>query len=316
MIVDGCAGPGGWSEGLRRLGLADIGIEWDWAACLTRRAAGHVTIQADVSQYPPERFAGAAGCIFSPPCPAFSGAGEKGGYGDLPALCTHVHASATGWRQPTVEWCHLDSALVLEPLRWVWAIRPEWVALEQVPGVLPVWRAMASTLGCWGYSTWVGVLNAADYGVPQARRRAVLMASRSRRVSPPTPTHSDQRRSSGLFDRPWVTMAEALGLSEGWRLDRRQNGALVLDPADAPAPTLTSAAIGKTVWTLHDPSGRRVPLTMADGLAIQDFPTGYPLAGSRPSRGQQIGNAVPPGLAAAIVGALTPRRITPSEHGP
>ena len=29
MILDPFAGPGGWSEGLRSLGLADLGIEWD-----------------------------------------------------------------------------------------------------------------------------------------------------------------------------------------------------------------------------------------------------------------------------------------------
>jgi hypothetical protein len=35
VIVDLFRGPGGWSEGLRPLGLADIGLEWDIAACHT-----------------------------------------------------------------------------------------------------------------------------------------------------------------------------------------------------------------------------------------------------------------------------------------
>jgi DNA (cytosine-5)-methyltransferase 1 len=39
MILDGFAGPGGWSEGLRILGLRDIGLELDTAACRTRAAA-------------------------------------------------------------------------------------------------------------------------------------------------------------------------------------------------------------------------------------------------------------------------------------
>jgi DNA (cytosine-5)-methyltransferase 1 len=48
VILDLFAGPGGWSEGLRELGLADVGIEIDRWACATRAAAGHATIRADV----------------------------------------------------------------------------------------------------------------------------------------------------------------------------------------------------------------------------------------------------------------------------
>lgn len=50
-IVDMFAGPGGWSEALRRLGRGadEIGIEYEANACKTRAAAGHQTLQADVS---------------------------------------------------------------------------------------------------------------------------------------------------------------------------------------------------------------------------------------------------------------------------
>lgn len=79
MIVDGCAGPGGWSEGIwRYLGLRDVGLEWDTAAVKTRAAAGHATIQCDVSQYPVEPFVGkATGLVFSPPCTLFSEGGTR-----------------------------------------------------------------------------------------------------------------------------------------------------------------------------------------------------------------------------------------------
>jgi len=42
FILDHFAGPGGWSEGLRLLGLAeDVGIEFEANAVATARAAGH-----------------------------------------------------------------------------------------------------------------------------------------------------------------------------------------------------------------------------------------------------------------------------------
>lgn len=80
--------------------------------------------------------------------------------------------------------------------------------------MLPLWKATARILSGWGYSVWTGVLNAADYGVPQTRERAILMARRGPKDwLAPEPTHSKKGGS-----RPkWVTMAQALG----WGLNAR-----------------------------------------------------------------------------------------------
>ncbi|MCY0963541.1 DNA cytosine methyltransferase, partial [Streptomyces sp. H27-H5] len=73
QILDLFAGPGGWSEGLRALGLRDIGIEIDASSCATRAAAGHTTIRADVAAYPTAPLHGkVTGLIASPPCQTFS----------------------------------------------------------------------------------------------------------------------------------------------------------------------------------------------------------------------------------------------------
>jgi DNA (cytosine-5)-methyltransferase 1 len=107
------------------------------------------------------------------------------------------------------------TALVLEPLRWALELRPETTCWEQVPAVLPLWERCAQILRAAGYSAWAGILNAEQYGVPQTRRRAVLIASRVRAVDAPTPTHSryyptaPTRLDDGVF--PWVSMADALG---------------------------------------------------------------------------------------------------------
>lgn len=196
------------------------------------------------------------GLIGSPPCPTFSSAGNGAGrhLTDILIACADALAHGDDTRErareeayavllPVVraaeqakarkasraadyakaeERARRDAAmsvLVVEPLRWALALRPEWVALEQVPPVLPLWEAFARILVAAGYGTWTGVLEAERYGVPQTRERAFLLARRDGHVGPPAPTHQryvpgePQRHDVTLEGEilPWVSMAEALG---------------------------------------------------------------------------------------------------------
>lgn len=264
--LDLFAGPGGWDEGARALGLAPVGIELDAAACATRAAAGHRTIRADVARFPVRQLAGKVrGTKGSPPCTVFSAAGDQAGNAlteMLAALTRDVFAgqdTRAAYREVMAgeltrsEWAaDLDetpraakiakavtsAALVAEPARFIHACRPEWVALEQVPAVLPLWQVYAAELRRMGYSAWCGKLNAADYGVPQTRERAILIASRVRQVWRPEPTHYDARKGDQLWGEPWVSMAEALG----WGATER------------PAPTATA---GGTSTGGAEPFGHR-----------------------------------------------------------
>jgi DNA (cytosine-5)-methyltransferase 1 len=220
--VDLFAGAGGWDVYCAELGIDVLGIETDRQACETRAAAGFRTLQADVSKLDPADYP----CdvlIASPPCTAFSMAGKGKGRDALAVFATAIQRLRVG---ASLDRDWLDSQcddptahLVLEPLRWALALQPEWIAFEQVPPVLPLWRLMDDVLRERGYSTWTGVLEAERFGVPQTRERAILMASRAGHVSPPVPTH--QRYVSGeparhemTFDGellPWVSMADALG---------------------------------------------------------------------------------------------------------
>jgi DNA (cytosine-5)-methyltransferase 1 len=247
-----------------------------------------------------------------------------------------------------------SSVLVVEPLRWVVALNPEWVALEQVPAVLPLWEVVAEILRARGYGVWTGVLEAERYGVPQTRERAVLMARRGDVVHPPEPTHhryvpNEPRpeRVEGLFGtvEPWVSMAEALGWDlpvtvntrgdrgdepaggnefdasrPSWCLtEKARSWVGMVDTgntrsgsrpegrwrnADDPATTLTVRA-DQLEARRGDGSGVR--LTTEEAAVLQTFPLGYPWQGTRSKAYQQIGNAVPPLLAAHVLAALLGR---------
>ena len=218
--LDLFAGPGGWSIAAAALGLREAGVELDPWACATRAAAGHLTVRADVSTLPTARMAGRIrGLIASPPCGTFSAAGKGEGIDDLPLLHQALDDLAAGRdtrAQLAASCSDPRTPLVVEPLRYALALRPQWIALEQVPAVLPLWRHIARLLRAVGYSAWAGVLNAADYGVPQTRKRAILIASRVRTVAPPQPTHAKVAEPESLFGpgrERWVSMAQALGWS-------------------------------------------------------------------------------------------------------
>lgn len=243
MILNLFSGPGGWCKGAQLAGLTDlVGIEYDRDACLTRAAAGHATIRADVSQFPVSQFAGIVkGLIASPPCPTFSNAGKGAGRAVLDELLDAIEDQFVGLdtleahvqrmkakiydelridgpllsveeAEARAERDAREAALSVQPARYIYATRPEWIAMEQVPAVMPLWDEYVRQLQALGYSAWAGILNAADYGVPQTRRRAILMASRVRIVAPPETTHC-RGGAETLFGQlePWVSMAKALG---------------------------------------------------------------------------------------------------------
>lgn len=411
-------GAAGWEIAAARLGLDVLGIESDADSCATRAAAGLNTVAGDVAALEP--WPGITGLIGSPPCQAWSRAGKRLGLQDQPLV--YQALADLAWRRDTRERLRARckdarSLLVVEPFRWALAVKPEWIALEQVPDVLPLWERMAHLLWERGWQVWTGVLNAANYGVPQTRERAFLIASRSRPVGPPPPTHSDQRRGQCLFGlEPWVTMGEALGWtgtlrhtqrdgSSGeyaerdadepsftvasnadrwrrpartvcgnraprWAYDRRQgetnpDGSRTmrrLIGLDEPAPTI-SCDDSRDVWryvngnqenaatrTLNEPAptihfghnlnqvewvndrpattvqatprvGRpghkdrdageaqyernAVPVTAIEAAILQDLPPDWPFHGTKTSVFRQIGNAIPPALAEAVLRVAT-----------
>jgi DNA (cytosine-5)-methyltransferase 1 len=247
------------------LGLQALGIETDPHACATGRAAGHERLQADVAELDPLQFEPVWGLVGSPPCQAYSAAGKGLGRADKPIViaCAHELAAGNDSRRAWREGCRDSrSLLTIEPLRYILALRPRWVALEQVPAVLELWSVFAELLAGHGYQTAAGILSAERYGVPQTRKRAFLIASLEGPVELPAPTHRsyNSRRSEIPDDEialePWVSMAKALGWAPGEgvgfprRADTPSNRPSKTDtgthrardrrPASRPALTLTA----------------------------------------------------------------------------
>lgn len=245
MIADDLfAGAGGWDLAAAELGIVARGIENMPQARATRDAAGLHTIHDDVWTYEPD--GRAEGLIASPPCQTFSAAGKGAGrraLGDVLALARDLEG--VDLREASEQFEDERTALVLMPLWRAIHGSYHWLAWEQVPTVLPVWEACAEVLRQLGWSAWAGLLHAEQYGVPQTRKRAFLLASLDREVGPPQPTHSryhsrdPKRLDQGV--KPWVSMAEAFGWrSPGveWVLRNNSSAKAAERAPDQPAPTL------------------------------------------------------------------------------
>lgn len=284
-IVDLFAGPGGWELALKRLAPwyydNTLGIEYDNWTVATRLAAGHKTLQADVSKVDPFDYEGLWGLIASPPCRDFSQANPKqlGLNGDSGRLTEQV-------------------------IRWADALRPEWIACEQVRKVLPIWEQYGEWLRQHGYSVWTGVLNAADYGVAQTRKRAILIASRRRHVSRPEPLFAEKGATDGMLPFPWRTMAAALPHRTDLPAWCHQRPSTTVVGSFKPE---VQAAPGyrKKGDTSRQNTPGSVILSHAERLTLQSFPADYPVQGPKTAKDRQIGDVIPATLAAFVLAEAT-----------
>ncbi|MFH8632887.1 DNA cytosine methyltransferase [Streptomyces lydicus] len=316
-MIDLFAGVGGLDLAARAMDVPAIGIEWDKGACATRRAAGLRTVEGDVRDFGPADFPSANVLAGGPPCQSFSVAGRGAGRQALDVVQRFARRMADR-EDPEViaaglaELADERTGLVLEPLRW--ALKAvddecpyETIVLEQVPCALPAWEFVGQVLADEDYEVTHGVLRAEEFGVPQTRQRAVLIARRHGEAALPKPTHRAYRKApSGAADDltllPWVAMGEALNRGEpfvvtsnyGTGGDPKRRGRRT---SDEPAPTVTGKINRNRVATEGGIDLNR--LSIAEAGILQSFPADYPWAGMAIS--QQIGNAIPPLLAAHIL---------------
>ena len=102
--------------------------------------------------------------------------------------------------------------LVLEMARLAEEIRPRAIMMENVPGLASKGKSLCDELKRrlqqLGYRCTQGILQVADYGIPQQRRRFVFLAGLGFNIDLPRPTYSRTRRE-GL--PTWRTVRDAIG---------------------------------------------------------------------------------------------------------
>ncbi len=228
--------------------------------------------------------------------------------------------------------------LVLRYLEWLEELRPRSFLIENVPAIRSVRgrhiiaevEKKATDLG---YDLHAAVLDAADYGVPQRRKRAILIGLPKgspydwpspvgyvRTVkdaigdlpSPPEdgrphdtmPNHYREARMSSLNVERIQHVPPGGGreyLPPHLQLRCHANGHRHLDTYgrlawDEPSVTITARFDSFTRGRFGHPVEDR-SLTLREGARLQTFPDSFVFLGNREQGARLIGNAVPPLLA-------------------
>lgn len=300
--VDLFCGAGGLTHGLMRAGIkVEAGIDVDSGAryAYEKNNPGAQFLQWDVSSkhspsihklYAPGKIRLLAGCA---PCQPFS--------------------KLTNGIKRHRSWDLLDNFG-----RFVRGIEPELVTMENVPELVlrgkPVFDRFLETLEHRGYFVDWKIVQCADYGAPQSRKRLVLLASRLGAIDVPCGTYSPARWKSvrtAIESLPPLEAGEqhymdklhvAADLSEknikrlratavdgGTKADwpkyltlachRRKSGARYRSIYgrmwwDKPAPTMTTLCNGIGNGRFGHPEQDRA-ISLREAALLQSFPRAY-----------------------------------------
>lgn len=297
--IDLFAGAGGFSTGAVMAGARVLWAANHWPTAVQWHAANHQATehacqdlqQADFRNAPRHDL-----LLASPACQGHSPARGK----ERPH---HDALRATAWAVVTCVEVHRPPVAVIEnvPQFADWTLYPAWCA----------------AMHALGYALAPMVLDAADSGVPQHRRRLFIVATRSRHhVELALPRRQHRSAASVIdFSASRWTAVEKPGRSrrtlERIASGRRAYGSRFLAPfygsgsgetgrsLDRPIGTLTTRAR----WAVID--GERMRMVSAtEGRALMGFPDDYRLPANEATAWHLLGNAVCPPLAADIIQAI------------
>ena len=216
--------------------------------------------------------------------------------------------------------------LYLSYIRLVEEIKPRAFVIENVPGLVSLFKgqikdSIIEKFTAMGYSVKYQILCAADYGVPQNRKRVIFVGTRENvEFQYPEKNSTQVTCEMALSDLP--PLVDELGtevsdyatpalnsyqslmrersmnvynhIAEEYRNSRNFHVAWTRFASNKPAPTIDTGHRHHFHYKYN-----RVP-TVRECARLQSFPDDFIFMGNKTQQFRQVGNAVPPLMAQAI----------------
>jgi DNA (cytosine-5)-methyltransferase 1 len=325
IALDLFAGAGGLTLGMTRAGFETacaVEVEPYRAQTFRSHTPDAEVIESDIREVDFSRFKAKVKLVYGgPPCQPFSSGGLRKAEQD-------------------------DRNMIPAFVQAVSVIRPEAFLMENVPGLiagdrLAYLERMIRQFQGMGYSVNWKVLNAADYGVPQKRRRLFVIGMRGRPFRFPVETHGPGRAFPRVTVRD-VLPDHQIGEPNPSKVFYAKAPDLRPSPYDGhifngggrpidrsqPCHTILASAGGNKTHFFDDmglvpayhqhlmrggkPRNGTLPgvrrLTVLESAILQTFPPGIVFTGPRGAQYHQIGDAVPP-LLAEVIGRSLVRQM-------
>ncbi|WP_157757581.1 DNA cytosine methyltransferase [Pseudalgibacter alginicilyticus] len=212
-------------------------------------------------------------------------------------------------------------------------VQPKMFLMENVSGMVTmqkgnVFELIKKELSNCGYNLFHKLLNAKDFGVPQNRRRIIIIGVRKDIKEPfkfPTPTHDETNYltvENSLLDTPIPESNpnHLIGKLTDLNLKRIQNIPEGGSMKDCPMHLQNNSDLNRSMRRLsrknvshtivhnncdhyyHPIENRRI--TIREMARIQGYPDDYIFFGSKSEQSRQVGNSVPIGLGKALAKSI------------
>lgn len=293
-VIDLFAGAGGFSEGFRQAGCDIEGFVEFWNPAIETFKANFPEaklIGEDITVVQEEtikKFT-ADVIIGGPPCQGFSMAGKRDPNDTRNTLFEHY-------------------------LKFVEILKPDYCVLENVKGIYTmkardgehIFNKLFKGFSDLGYETKAKILNASNYGVPQARQRVIFISAISGKAIRYPKSTGNRKTLQDVLNLPYEAnkatnhvyefnkklFIKAHYLKQGKRYSTFHSAGRKLTKEKV-APTIT-----KSGRFIHPTFNRLI--SVREAARIQSFPDNFAFKGTLREMYGQIGNAVPPGMAKAI----------------
>ena len=320
--IDLFSGAGGLSQGLKQAGFNVVGAVESVPTYAESYQMNHPKTNlklSDITKIDPVAY--------------MDELGLKVGELDLLAGCPPCQGYSTIGTRNRGQQNDPRNELVYEVLRFALAFQPKTIMMENVPALAndPRLSSLREQLEQLGYKIDVKVLRMTHYGVPQARRRMIMLGSRLGDVEvakveidsenmrtvrdaisilPPAGTSSDllhvsdeSRRSDKV--KKLISLVPKNGgsrmdLPEEYQLECHKRTTGFRDVYgrmswDQPSPTITGGCNNPSKGRFLHPEENRV-ITLREAALLQTFPSDYKFSfkSGKSSIAMMIGNALPP----------------------